>query len=124
MQFIRLGEFLAASQISGPKHNLLQVRLGSGLQGKPLCEKLPPIGQCTHESLDEELLVSTVIEGLAEANKRLGTNHSIAHIRYIENDTKPEVIYGYMCLKLIEHLETGGVFIESSVYQAKDENAL
>ncbi|PHV09950.1 hypothetical protein [Chitinimonas sp. BJB300] len=124
MQFIRNDEFLAASQITGSKHNLLQVRLASGPQQKPFCEKLPAIGQCTHESLDEELLVAKVLDGLSEANKRFGASYSVTHIRYVENDTKPEVVYGYMCLMLIEHLQTGGVFVETNIGQSSIRNAL
>jgi hypothetical protein len=110
MQFLRMGEYLAASMITGPKHNLLQVRLSTGTQGTPLFEMLSRIGSCTHKPLDQEAIVARVLEGLTEANSRMGTRHSITHIRCVENDTGPEVVYGHMCLKILEHLEAGGVF--------------
>jgi hypothetical protein len=124
MQFIRQGEYLAASMITGPKHNLLQVRVGAGEQGVPICEMLPPVGKCVHKPLDPEEIIARVLEGLVEANARMGTNHSITHIRYVENDTGPEVVYGHMCLKLLEHLEAGGAFVESVPQSGASENAL
>jgi hypothetical protein len=110
MQFIRVGEFLAVSRITGPRHNLLQLRLSNQPQGIPVCECLPPIGQCQHEPLEESELVANVLQGVSDANSRHGTSHSVSHIRYVKNDTKPEVVYAYMALKLIEHLESGGEF--------------
>jgi hypothetical protein len=111
MQFIRIGQYLGASQITGPKHNLLQVRVESRPQAEhPLCERLPPVGQCVHEPLIESELVSAVLEGVRKANRRLGASYSVTHIRYVQNDTKPEIVYGYMVLKLLEHFHSGGEF--------------
>lgn len=53
MHFVRLGEYLAASRITGPRHNLLQLRLEVGEQHEPICECLPPQGACNHEPLIE-----------------------------------------------------------------------
>lgn len=114
MHFVRLGEYFAVSRITGPQHNLLQLRLCEDEQGQPSCEQLPPQGECRHEPLIESKIISSVIEGAAEANQRLGTSYAITHIRYIENDTKPEVVYGYMAMKLIEHLHAGGIFHEGA----------
>ena len=123
MQFIRIGEYLAASMITGPKHNLLQLRIGTGPQGTLACEMLPPIGNCVHKPLNPEEIVERVVEGLVEANSRLGTNHSLTHVRYVENDTGPEVVYGYMCIKLLEHLESGGVFVEQNPQAGSGKSA-
>ena len=49
------------------------------------------------------------------ANEELGTKYCVTHIRYIENDTKPEVVYGSMVLNLIRHLECGGEFNTGAV---------
>ena len=111
MHFARLDDFLTVSRITGPRHNLLQLLLAEGSQQQPICECLPPQGGCKHEVLDQSELVSSVLEGVEEANKRLGTSYSVTHIRYVENDTKPEVVYGYMAMKLLEHLHAGGVFV-------------
>jgi hypothetical protein len=113
MQFLRLGEFLAVSRITGPRHNLLQLRVSNQPQGVLVCECLPAVGQCEHEPLSESELVASVLQGVSEANSHHGTRHSVSHIRYVKNDTKPEVVYAYMALKLIEHLESGGEFTQS-----------
>ena len=110
MHFVRIGEFLAASRITGPRHNLLQLRLGSGLQADPICERLPARGGCAREPLNESAIVSSVLEGVAEANSRLAFNYAVTHIRYVEDDTKPEALYAYLALKLIEHLHSDGEF--------------
>ncbi|AAQ59407.1 hypothetical protein CV_1732 [Chromobacterium violaceum ATCC 12472] len=91
--------------ITGPKHNLLQVRVTQETQGSPVCETLPSNCICKHKPLDKKNITQRVIEGAAEANRRMGTNYSITHIRYVASDTGPEVVYGYLCLKLLEHLE-------------------
>ncbi|MEK8034920.1 hypothetical protein AACH06_29240 [Ideonella sp. DXS29W] len=114
MQFARVGDFLAASQITGPRHNLLQLRLGSQPQGVPVCECLPPVGKCQHEPLDKSELIANVLQGVSEANSRHGARHSVLHIRYVENDTKPESVYAFLALKLVEHLEVGGEFTEAN----------
>jgi hypothetical protein len=114
MQFIRCGEYLCLSRITGPRHNLLQIRLGSGHQAPPVCERLPSIGTFQHDPLDEVELVAQVVEGIAEANRRLGSAYVITHLRYVENDTKPEVIYGLLAMKIAEHHAAGGEFIQSA----------
>lgn len=110
MQFMRLGEYFAVSMVSGPKHNLLQIRLSTEVQEVPVCEMLSAVGKCNQRPLDPEAVVARVLEGLTEANARLRTSHSVTHIRYVEDDTGPEDVYCHMCLKLIEHLDSGGVF--------------
>lgn len=112
MHFVRLGEYLAASRITGPRHNLLHLRLGVGEQHEPICECLPPQGTCTHEPLVEADIVASVLEGASEANRRFGTSHVVTHIRYVQNDTKPEVVYSFLALKILEQLQVGGTFTE------------
>lgn len=63
--------------ITGPKHNLLQIRLGAGVQGTPTCECLPSNGECRHEPLIEVEIIAHVLEGTAEANLRLRTLHTV-----------------------------------------------
>ena len=104
MQFHRIGEYLATSRITGPRHNLLQLRLASGSAAAIECEKLPPVGSCVHEPLDEQALIANVLQGVAEANAELGTVYSVTHIRYVANDTKPENAYAYMAYKLVHWL--------------------
>jgi hypothetical protein len=119
MHFVRIGEFLAASRITGPRHNLLQIKLGSQPQETATCEVLPPQGSCVHEPLNELQVVASVIEGVAEANQRFGTHYSVTHIKYVRSDTKPEAVYALLALEIIKHLEDGGEFV-----QGANQNAL
>lgn len=112
MQFVRIGEYLAVSRITGPRHNRLQVRLSTESQLAPVVECLPPQGGCTHEPMNEAEIVAHVLEGVAEANAKLGCRYSVTHIRYTENDTKPEVVYAYMALTIVEYLASGGEFVQ------------
>jgi len=113
MHFVRIGAYFAASRITGPRHNLLQLRLGGGEQHEPICECLPPQGTCTHEPLVEADIVASVLDGVLEANRCFGTSHVVTHIRYVQNDTKPEVVYGFLALEILEQLQVGGTFAEN-----------
>lgn len=115
MQFARIGDFFAVTHITGPKHNLLQVRLARGRQIEaPSCEVLPPVDGCTHPALDQELLVQQVLNGVATANARLGTDYVVTHIRRVQNDTGPEVLYAYLAKELVERVDQGGEFVITS----------
>lgn len=111
MQFIRFDEYLGVSRITGPRHNLLQIRIGTERQVTPVCERLPPIGTCEHEPLIEQELIAQVIDGVSEANRRLGSNYSVTHLRYVANDTKPEAVYALLALKIIERYAGGEEFL-------------
>lgn len=109
MQFVRQGEFLTVARVTGITHNLLQIRFDS-TECRLSCERLPPIGGCKHKPLDEEALVRCVLEGVAEANSELGTDYSVAEIRYVENDTAPEAPYRFMAMSIVRRLHLGGEF--------------
>jgi hypothetical protein len=113
MHFVRLGEFLAASRITGPTHNLLQIRLGGCSDRPPVCERLSPVGGGKHVPLNEAQVILHVLDGVTEANQQLGTNYAVSHIRYVEDDTPPEAAYGLMALRIVVHLHTGGEFAPS-----------
>ena len=114
MQFVRIGEFVAVSRITGPSHNLLQLRLSEGrTSDRPTCERLPAQEACRHAPLDEPALVRAVQEGINEANNELGTSYSASHIRYVANDTKPEAVYAYLALSIVKQLVSGSEFTPS-----------
>jgi hypothetical protein len=105
MQFFQVGNFYGVSLISGPQHNLLQVRFGPHSLGKPGCEQLPAVGdRAVRQPLDENALITHVLNGAADANAQLGTSFYIAHIRYVQNDTKPESVYRHLSKELIKHV--------------------
>lgn len=114
MQFVKFGEFLAVARITGPTHNLLQIRLSNSPQEPLVCECLPATNACRHAHLDEAAIIKAVIGGIAEANQQLGSTYTISHIRYVENDTKPEAVYGFMAKRILEHLHSGGEFVTGS----------
>jgi hypothetical protein len=113
MQFIKIGEYLAASRIAGPKHNLLQLRLAKSADEKLEVQCLPPQGGCAHGPLDRQALTEAVLEGVAEANKELGTSYAVSGIKYVQNDTKPEIVYGHIALSILRNLHANGSFTEA-----------
>lgn len=110
MQFTRKENFLCASQITGPRHNYIEIQISTGASGIPTCECLGVVGTCKHEPLSEPEIIKHVQLAVLEANEKYSKNYCVTLIRYVENDTKPEVIYGVLTSKIIAHLESGGVF--------------
>lgn len=55
--------------------------------------------------------MQAVLEGVAEANTRFGTSYFATHIRYVENDTPPEIVYGFLAQKIVERVVEGGAFV-------------
>ena len=118
MQFTKIGDFLAASRITGPTHSLLQIKVGEGIQDVPICEILTLKNPCTHEPLDENMIVSEILNAVEDWNQRHGSKYVVTHIKYVQNDSKPETIYGFLASKIIEHLENGGEFVQGNLPNA------
>lgn len=110
MNFTAKEKFLCASRVTGPKHNYIEVELSRGEQLVPICKRFESLGDCRHEPLDEAKIIASVLEGIAEANKRFSNNYCVHRIHYVESDTKPESIYADLVISIITHLEQGGVF--------------
>lgn len=110
MQFTQIGEFLAVSRITGPAHNLLQLKVTTAPVAAPACDALPAIGKHAPSQLNEALVVAAVAAGLSEANARLGTSYAASHIRYVVDDSLPESVYAHLAAALVTHLASGGVF--------------
>ena len=111
MQFVRLGEYFAIARITGPEHNLLQVRFGHKGDAALVCECLP--SQETGTALNRDKLVASVLNGVAQANQNFGSSHQVTHILYIATDSKPESTYEQLAYKLVERLAAGGEFQEA-----------
>ncbi|MGH9752193.1 MAG: hypothetical protein ACREA2_05360, partial [Blastocatellia bacterium] len=107
MHFSRDDKFFSASRITGPTHNLLQIRLSKGSAPGPTCVRLPPQGSCVHAPLDEAKVVAAVLEGVAIANKDLGADYAVTHVRYVENGTPPEAVYALLARSIIQRIESG-----------------
>jgi hypothetical protein len=106
MQFSKEGEFYKASRVTGPRHNLLFLSFITGdNSASPIIGANPAIGDCSHSPLDKQQILSAVLEGVRLANHQLGTDYQVAMVRYVENDTPPEITYSYLAFKLIEYIE-------------------
>jgi hypothetical protein len=90
--------------ITGPRHALLQVQLGRGEQGVPVWDTLPAVDRRVSAALDSVRITMGVLRGLEEANRTLGTAHTVTHIRCVEDDNGSPSMYGQMLRKLIEHI--------------------
>jgi hypothetical protein len=53
-----------------------------------------------------------VCDAVSTANSELETSFAVSHIKDIENDAKPEIIYGVLAIAILRHLHSGGEFIE------------
>ena len=112
MIFSRRGAYYQASRVTGPTHNFLSVLLTAGPDDiQPQVEMLP--GFCDgHGDLDPTKIVHSVLEGLDQANHKLGTKYKVSRIQYRSGDNPPEVIYGVLMIKIIERLASGEEFRE------------
>jgi hypothetical protein len=114
MHFSKRDDLYQASWISGPRHNCLSVAFAeSVVDSEPTIKMLPPFGEYRHNALDEISILSFVSESVAEANRIFESDYIVSRIEYIENDTPPEEIYGYLAFKIIERLFSGGEFSDT-----------
>jgi len=107
MRFGQTDGFLVASLITGSKHVLLQLRLANEAQAVVPCEALPAIGNFPHRELDAGLIAEAVLNGVAEANARVGSSLYPSHVRYVSDDTGPEGVYGVLAAALVEEVASG-----------------
>jgi len=105
MHYSRVGHFLSASRITGPKHNILQLELSADAGGIPAIERLGPSDT---SSLSEEAVVSAVMEGVAAANHRFARNWTISRMRYAPADSAPEAVYAHLAYSILATWEAGG----------------
>jgi hypothetical protein len=115
MSYSKSKNFYLVTHITGPTHNLLIIRLTrANVEIAPKIQMLPPTSGCRCGPPDEEAVLENVKRGAAEANAQLSTNYQVAEVRFVENDSKNETVYAYMTQKLIERIEAGEGFIEST----------
>ena len=116
MQFGRADSFLFVSRISGPKHNLLQVKLSPGPSTGLVCEELPPLGKGAYARLGREVISAAVLEGIAMANAAYGTSLCPIHIRYVADDSGPESVYGVLAEALIAEVASGRLDLQKGPF--------
>lgn len=108
MHFSRSDHWFSAVMVTGPRHALLQVRLGHGERVEPVWGVLPPVGSDARLCLDEAAITAQVLQGVDEANLRLGARYTVTHIRCVEDDNGTPAMYGHMAAKLIDHFHDSG----------------
>lgn len=114
MQFFRVGEYLVVARITGPSHNLLQVLLSSVQEVGPTevaCLQLASVKPGAPVRLNEALITSAVLQGVAEANSSFGTNYALVRLRYVADDSPPESVYRELAFRVVERLASGGEFL-------------
>lgn len=105
MHYSRVGHFLSASRITGPKHNILQLELGAAAGGSPAVERL---GASDANALSEEAVVAAVMEGVAAANQRFAQRWAVSRLRYAPADSGPEAVYAHLAYSILATWEAGG----------------
>jgi hypothetical protein len=113
MLYSRQGEYLTISRITGPSHNLLQLRLTEVLDAEPQIERMPAMGTCVHGPLSDQAVLDSVKAGIAHANAELGTAYAIDRVRFVDNDCPPEGVYGMLAALVIRRLHSGAEFAGS-----------
>jgi len=105
MEITEEGSFYRASMATGPRHNTLLLSFADGpSQGNPRIKTLSPIGGCQHSPLNPAAVLEAVLEGVERGNEKRNTHYRVADIRYVENDTGPESVYGHLAEKIVEHM--------------------
>jgi hypothetical protein len=107
MQVTKQGDFYRIARVTGPTHNALLISFAVRTEADiatPVIEALPPMGDCQHENLNSDTILSEVLEGVQEGNTQFVTAYHVPTVQYVLNDTRPESAYRYLAFKLIEHL--------------------
>jgi hypothetical protein len=106
MHFCRVDDYLSVSRITGGQDNILQIRL-SMTEPDTVDVDARPLAGFSSTLLDENKVVSAVMEGLRQANAELGTSYWISHIRFVANDSKPEKTYSLLTQALLHQYYAG-----------------
>jgi hypothetical protein len=98
--------FYKVSLITGPRHNLLMVAFSDEeiTTSPSIIEAMPSIGDCHHSELKPDVVLDSVLRGVADANQHFATNFQVVRVRYVENDTPPADVYYKLAWALIEYL--------------------
>lgn len=110
MQFLFDGIYYKAARITGPKHNLLGLCLGTS---EPVIISKLPIPNESKELVDEAEVLLQVEAGLAEINHELKTNYAVEKIQFLPTDTPCKTTYKNLTKAIITHLHKEQKFINT-----------
>lgn len=104
MQFSRDHDWYQVIRITGPEHNLLGVKLTTSAYVDPIIE--PLLIGTGKVLVSAEEVKQQVLDGIADANERLGTNYHVSAIRFVASDTPSSVTYRRLASILVERIES------------------
>lgn len=107
MQFTKLGDLEIVTRITGPHHHFLGLELSSGrAPGAPVLERVSGgAAEAEVEAFDlRDRLCREVVDGVAEANRDLGTRYRVIRIRYCAADPPIPGVYSRLARALVEHV--------------------
>jgi hypothetical protein len=108
MQFVRDGDWYLATRITGPTHNLLGLRFGQPHGSHPAIERSSVGGGSPIIEADDVL--KQVLDGLSDANTKLGTDYRVAAIRFITDDTPSSSAYRFLAKSIVERMVRQGAW--------------
>ena len=94
MLFDRDGEWHMVARVTGPRHNLLGLRLSAVPVASPLVERLSGIP--SEQGVTAEEVLAQVTETVDAVNVETGSDHKLAAIRYVATDTPSRDAYRLM----------------------------
>jgi hypothetical protein len=107
MRFTKVGDLDVVTRITGPTHHLLGMALTDApFAGSPILERVSfACPEAEVESFDPGRdLCREVLEGIRDANDRLGTHFGVMKVRYCADDPPIPGVYHRLAQALIEHV--------------------
>lgn len=108
MQFTKLGDLQAVTRVTGPHHHFLGLQFSPcPTTALPVLERVSRDGaKAERETFDSgNILCRDVVDGVSEANNRLGTHYNVSKIRYCADDILIPGSYRQLAEALVEHVE-------------------
>jgi len=107
MRFTKLGDMQAVTRITGPHHHFLGIQFSPGpTTALPVLERVSCDSiEAASEAFDSpKTLCREVVNGVSEANNRLGTHYAVSKIRYCADDLLIPGVYRQLAQALVEHV--------------------
>jgi hypothetical protein len=105
MQFIDNAPFYKLSRVTGPKHNLLVLKITSGLTGESLTvQRLDDGKHCIDHPISGDDVREQVLRAYKEFEAETGRTHRIEEIQYLASDTPPIETYYLMTKEILRRV--------------------